>query len=100
MTSQRQLKKLDKSIALRVLDFMDERVAQEVFFNSPLLVNTDYKHSRQELRYFALGSLVTLKRENATLATTQLPPVIEHQSVAQSEVLSSQANEPQTSTSA
>jgi mRNA interferase RelE/StbE len=27
-TSQRQLKKLDKSIALRVLDFMDERVAQ------------------------------------------------------------------------
>ena len=26
-TSQRQLKKLDKSIALRVLDFMDERVA-------------------------------------------------------------------------
>ncbi len=27
-TSQRQLKKLDKSIALRVLDFMDERVAR------------------------------------------------------------------------
>jgi len=27
-TSERQLKKLDKSIALRVLDFMDERVAQ------------------------------------------------------------------------
>jgi len=27
-TSQRQLKKLDKSIALRVLDFMDEHVAQ------------------------------------------------------------------------
>jgi mRNA interferase RelE/StbE len=26
-TSQRQLKKLDKSIALRVLDFMDERAA-------------------------------------------------------------------------
>lgn len=26
-TSQRQLKKLDKFIALRVLDFMDERVA-------------------------------------------------------------------------
>ena len=26
-TAQRQLKKLDKSIALRVLDFMDERVA-------------------------------------------------------------------------
>ena len=29
-SSQRQLKKLDKSIALRVLDFMDERVAQLV----------------------------------------------------------------------
>ena len=27
-TSQRQLKKLDKSLALRVLDFMDERVAR------------------------------------------------------------------------
>ncbi len=27
-TSQRQLKKLDKSTALRVLDFMDERVAR------------------------------------------------------------------------
>ncbi len=27
-TSERQLKKLDKSIALRVLDFMDERVVQ------------------------------------------------------------------------
>jgi mRNA interferase RelE/StbE len=26
-TSQRQLKKLDKTVALRVLDFMDERVA-------------------------------------------------------------------------
>lgn len=26
-TSQRQLKKLDKSLALRVLDYMDERVA-------------------------------------------------------------------------
>lgn len=27
-TSQRQLKKLDKTMALRVLDFIDERVAQ------------------------------------------------------------------------
>jgi mRNA interferase RelE/StbE len=27
-TSQRQLKKLDKSVALRVLDFMDDRVAR------------------------------------------------------------------------
>ena len=27
-TSQRQLKKLDKSIALQVLDFMDERIAR------------------------------------------------------------------------
>jgi len=27
-TSQRQLKRLDKSIALRVLDFMDERIAR------------------------------------------------------------------------
>ena len=26
-TSQRQLKKLDRSVALRVLDYMDERVA-------------------------------------------------------------------------
>ena len=30
--------------------------AEEVFLNSPLLVNTDEKHSRQELRYFALGT--------------------------------------------
>jgi uncharacterized DUF497 family protein len=29
--------------------------AEEVFFNSPLLVNADDKHSREEMRYFALG---------------------------------------------
>ena len=47
-----------------------------------------------------LGSLVGLKRENATLAKTQSAPVIENQPALESKVLSSRANEPQASTSA
>ena len=42
--------------------------AEEVFFNSPLLVNADEKHSRQELRYFALG--VTNKQRKVTIVFT------------------------------
>ena len=47
-----------------------------------------------------LGSLVTLRRENATLAKTQSAPVIENQPVLESEVLSSRGDEPQVITSA
>ena len=42
--------------------------AEEVFFNSPLLVNADEKHSRQELRYFALG--VTNNQRRITIVFT------------------------------
>ena len=42
--------------------------AEEVFFNNPLLVNTDDKHSHQELRYFALG--VTNNQRRITIVFT------------------------------
>jgi uncharacterized DUF497 family protein len=49
--------------------------AEEIFFNQPLLVATDDKHSYQESRYLALGitspgvllSVVFTLRKNATL---------------------------------
>ena len=49
--------------------------AEEIFFNQPLLVSTDDKHSDQESRYLALGitspgvllSVVFTLRKSATL---------------------------------
>jgi len=34
---------------------VDYRECEEVFFNQPLLVNEDVKHSFQEQRYYVLG---------------------------------------------
>ena len=49
--------------------------AEEIFFNHPLLVSADDKHSNEELRYLALGvtvmgvilSVVFTLRKNETL---------------------------------
>mgnify|MGYP006268686321 CR=1 FL=1 len=42
--------------------------AEEVFFNSPLLISADDKHSENEYRYLALGK-TNLSRELAVIFT-------------------------------
>ena len=49
--------------------------AEEIFFNNPLLISTDDKHSESERRYLALGktnrarelTVIFTLRQNATL---------------------------------
>ena len=42
--------------------------SEEIFFNEPLLVNSDDKHSAQEARYLALG-LTNFRRSLAVIFT-------------------------------
>jgi len=50
---------IDKNWKLHSVAFWE---CEEVFFNEPLVIESDVRHSAQELRYYALGRTNTDRR--------------------------------------